>query len=246
MKDAISVDDVVRMAIEDLFPDQTIPDENNHLPDGSQHKAPDHLILDGAIAIERKSRNSVDQSQFYEKLREIAFEQGAPFWGVGRINLKVVLRQLPDPESATRKLTDFVMNQVTKTVRKAEKKFSEYERFVPRAGQLRILVIADNTEIREGTAAAEYFLGRKMGAISSADDRAAILDAIFYIKDPRFTLDEKDSYWFKALVRKRLGPNQMEKLNVFISGLHHRVAHYEPYFTSATNFSNSSLQICLV
>ncbi|MBB6301675.1 hypothetical protein [Rhizobium leucaenae] len=62
---------------------------------GRQHKAPDHLILNGKIAIERKSRNAIDQSQFYKKLQEIATQQGAPFWGVGRLNFKVIINQLP-------------------------------------------------------------------------------------------------------------------------------------------------------
>ncbi len=82
-----TTDDVVRMAIEDLFPDQAIPDENNYLSKGKQHKAPDHSILDGRILIERKSRNTEDNSQFYYKLVEIAKAQGQPFYGVGRFNL---------------------------------------------------------------------------------------------------------------------------------------------------------------
>ncbi|MGN7752328.1 hypothetical protein [Sinorhizobium sp. 22678] len=246
MTNLTSVDDVVRMSIEDLFPDQSIPDQHNHLGNGKQHKAPDHLILNGEIAIERKSRNVVDQSQFYEKLQEIAAQQGTPFWAAGRMNLKAVIRQLPDPEGATKMMTDFMMNQVMKSVRKAEKKFEEYEKFVPKDGQLRVLIISDNTEIKEGTASVEYFFGRKMGALSSTDDRAQILDAIFYIKDPRYTLDERDSYWFKALVRERLPADRVQKANGLAAALHHRIAHYEPYFQAASAFTHSSFRICLV
>jgi hypothetical protein len=67
-KPGISVDDVVRMAIDDVFPGQTIPDRDNRRADGSQFKAPDHAILDKRVLIERKSRNGEDNSRF---LREV-------------------------------------------------------------------------------------------------------------------------------------------------------------------------------
>ncbi|MBB4236452.1 hypothetical protein [Rhizobium esperanzae] len=246
MENTISVDDVVRMSIEDLFRDQLIPDEMNRLGNGKQHKAPDHLILDGEIAIERKSRNAVDQSQFYEKLQKIADQQGAPFWAVGRMNFKAIIRQLPDPDSATKKMTDFMMNQVMKTVRKSEKKFEEYEKFVPKDGQLRVLIISDNTKIREGTASIEHFIGRKVGALSSTNDPAQILDAIFYIKDPRYTLDERDSYWFKVLIRERLSADRRQRANGLAAALHHRISHYGPYFQAAGAFTRSSFRTCFV
>lgn len=243
---ATSVDDVVRMAIEDLFPDHSIPDQQNHLCKGKQHKAPDHLILGGEIAIERKSRNAVDRSRFYEKLQEIAKEQGAPFWAVGRINLNSVIRQLPDPASATREMTDFFMNQVMKTIRKSQKKFADYVKFVPRDGQVRVLILSDNTKIKEGTASFEYFIGRKMGAIDVNDDQAKIIDAIFYIKDPRYTIIEPDGHWFKAIVRKHLTAAQHESISCLVETLHHRISNYEPYIEAAKKFNLASLRICLI
>lgn len=246
MKDETTVDDVVRMSIEDLFPGHTIPDQNNHIRKGWQHKAPDHLILDGSVAIERKSRNAVDQSQFYEKLQEIAAEQGRPFWGVGKLDLKSIVRELPNPEDANKRMTDFMMNQTMKTVRTAQKKFAEYASFVPKQGQIRVLIISDNTTIREGTASVEYYLGRRMGALSALDDQATIIDSILYIKDPRFTRDEENGYWFKAIVRDRLDNDQRERASRLIAALHHRIMHYGPYFDTARSFRLSSLQQCLV
>ncbi|NTF87639.1 hypothetical protein G6L46_10935 [Agrobacterium rhizogenes] len=242
----ITVDDVVRMAIEDLFPDQSIPDQNNHVGKGRQHKAPDHLILNGKIAIERKSRNTIDQSQFYKKLQEIAAQQGAPFWGVGRLNFKAIIDQLPDPKDASQKMTDFMMNQVMKTMRKSQKKFEEYAQFVPQEGQARVLIISDNTEIRQGTAAVEYFIGRKMGALDAGDDQVKAIDATFYVKDPRCTIDEEDSYWFKAISRACLSQEKQQNVNGLASVLHHRISRYAPYASAANNFRNSSFRLCIV
>lgn len=246
MKNQTTVDDVVRMAIEDLFPNHIVPDQRNHIRKGWQHKAPDHLIMDGAIAIERKSRNAVDRSQFYKKLQEIATEQGYPFWGVGKLDIKAIIRALPDPEEANKRMADFMMNQTMKTVRSAHKKFVEYAASVPRQGQIRVLIISDNTTIRGGTASIEYRLGRRMGALPDFDDEFPIIDSIFYIKDPRFTLDEENSYWFKALVRNQLEHSQFSLVSNLSTVLHHRVMHYGPYFDAARRFKISSLQHCLV
>lgn len=244
--DLTTVDDVVRMSIEDLFPDQSIPDEDNYIGAGKQHKAPDHLILNGQIAIERKSRNAVDQSQFYEKLREIAEQQGAPFWGVGNINLSAVVSQLPAPDEANKKMTDFMMNQIMKSMRKSQTKFAEYALFVPNDDQARVLIISDNTKMRAGTATVEYFIGRKMGAINRTDDQLEAIDAIFYVKDPRYTIKEENSYWFKAVVRGRLPTTRRQNVDGLASALHHRIRHYAPYFEFAEKFAHSSFRLCVV
>lgn len=244
--DAITVDDVVRMAIEDLFPDHLIPDQNNQISKGRQHKAPDHLILDGKIAIERKSRNTTDQSQFYEKLQEIAMQQGAPFWGVGMLSSNNIINKLPDPKAATQKLTDFMMNQVMKTIRKSQKKFEEYAQFVPFDGQVRVLIISDNTEIKHSTAAVEYFIGRKMGAMNNIDDQANIIDAIFYVKHPEYTIDEVNSYWFKGVTRTSLPPEKRQYVDWLVAVLHNRISCYAPYAVAANKFRRSALRVCVV
>lgn len=246
MVDAIRVDDVVRMSIEDLFPDQTIPDENNQISRGRQHKAPDHLILGGLIAIERKSRNAIDRSQFYGKLQEIASQQGVPFYGFGKLNLKTIIRQLPDPDDATRKMTDFMMNQVLKTMRSSGKKFEEYAQFAPQVDQARVLIISDNAKIREGTAAIEYFIGRKMGVLNAQDDNVKEIDAIFYVKDPRYTIDEPNSYWLKALVRQFISDIKRQNVLCFASVLHQRISCYQPYVAAVNSFRNSAFQMCIV
>ena len=237
-----TVDDVVRMAIEDLYPNHKIPDEDNNVRKGVQHKAPDHLILDGKIAIERKSRNATDNSQFYEKLQEVAAAQGKPFFAVGRINHSAVIRQLPDPDDAKRKVTDFMMRQTMKTMRNSQKKFAEYGRYVPDPSRSSVLIISDNTTILGSTGTAEYFIGRKMGAINPDDDQTPDIDAIVYIKNPLYTLDVSRSYWFKALIRSAISQEKKLNVGIFVAALHHRVGHYAPFFQAARNFKNCRFQ----
>src|SRR5687768_4198449 len=91
----VDLDALVRQAIAEGFPTQTFPDENNRLPTGLRFKAPDHSLLDGKILVERKSRYTVDRSQFHDKLQQIAAKQGVRFEGYGTSNLGRVLDHLP-------------------------------------------------------------------------------------------------------------------------------------------------------
>ncbi len=242
----ITTDDVVRMAIEDLFPDQEIPDENNYLPNGQQHKAPDHSILEGTVVIERKSRNAKDQNQYYRKISQIAASQGMPIHAYGRIGIHAIIRALPDPEAATKQLMDFSMSQTLKTIKKARDKFKDYQEHAKIVPQIRMLIISDNTEIVESTATHEFFIGRKMGAIKLQDDRAETIDVIAYVKNPNFTHQAENSYWFKCLVRERLNSEQRTIVNSIISALHHRIGHYAPFYRAAHSPSMSSMKLVFV
>lgn len=230
-----TVDDVVRMAIEDVFPKQTIPDRDNFLPDGRQFKAPDHAILEGKVLIERKSRNTVDNSQFYYKLQEIAEDQGRPFFGFGTHNFGQIIKTLPDPEDASRKMVDFMLNQTMKSIRNAKRKFEEHARHAGDNGELRMLFISDNSEMAGSNASDEHFIGRKMGAYSEREDETGLIDAIVMIKNPAFVFDEQNSYWYKCLIKRRLDPSNSEIVNRVASALHHRISHYGPYRSDFLN-----------
>lgn len=241
-----TVDDVVLMALDDLFPGHKKPDTENYLPNGQQYKAPDHAILDGMLLIERKSRNAVDQSQFYEKLRTIASEQNSPFIGLGNINLAHVFQKLPDPELAKRKFTDYMMNQTLKRMKEARKKFESYVEAVNKSDQIKVLIISDNTEIRSATTSDEYYIGRKMGAINQSHDQIGIIDCVILIKDPRYAMDIERSYWFKFLCRNRLSKEDRKLVERFGLALHHRVGHYADFYAAASQFRNDAFRMTIV
>jgi hypothetical protein len=233
------------MAIEDLFPDQTIPDENNYLPDGNQFKAPDHCILNGSVLIERKSGNAVDNSQFYQKLSDIAKEQGHAFYGFGKFNLGHLIKELPDPAAASRKMTDFMLSQTWKRVSDARRKFEEYAAHCQNEEQSRLLIFSDNSTIKSSTAMHEYFLARKMGGFENSD-QTGIIDAIIFVKDPRLVLDEPNSYWFKFLVKGRVSKDAKDKLTQVVLNLHNRIAHYSDYLAAVRNARVGSFRVLLV
>lgn len=225
-----TVDDIIRMAIEDVFPDHVVPDADNFLPDGTQYKAPDHAILGGKVFIERKSRNAVDNSQYYYKLEEIAKAQGRPFFGFGLLNLGNIIKTLPDPDEANRQMVDFMLNQLMKSIRDARRKFEEHSRHIAEAGQLRILILADNSEISGANATEEHFLGRKMGGYDKAKDETGLIDAIIYLKHPKFVWDREDSYWFKCLIKGHLSPTDRDTISRIAAALHQRIAHHASFY----------------
>lgn len=229
-----TLDDVVRMAIEDLYPDQTIPDEHNYLPDGTQFKAPDHSIMGGAVLIERKSGNPVvTGSRYYKKMAEIAREQGKPFYAVGRFDMGQVIRSLPDPDLANRKLIDYMLNQTLKRIRQARRKFEEYAQHVNINDAACVLVYSDNSNLKASTAAYEYFLGKKMGGTKDEEDQTGRIDAICFVKDPRYVLRGPESYWFKCILKNNVSGERVKNVSAFVGALHHRIAHYADYHSSA-------------
>ncbi|MDX3927217.1 MAG: hypothetical protein QHC90_15620 [Shinella sp.] len=245
MTPKISTDDVVNMALEDIFPGHIKPDENNHITKGQQYKAPDHSILNGGILIERKSRNAEDNSQFYYKLSKIAESQGMPFYGFGKLNLAHVIQNLPDPEDATKRMTDFMMRQIMKRLGDARKKFEAHAQHVP-GDPLRVVIVSDNTNIKSSTAPETYYFARKMGAFDPDSDETGLIDAILLIKNPGCVLDEENSYWFKCIYKKRLSAEKRDLFSRLAGALHHRIAHYGPYFHTARSFKNCSMQMLVV
>jgi hypothetical protein len=226
-----SVDDVVRMALEDLYPGHRIPDTDNYLPSGDQHKAPDHELMGGKVLIERKSRNTADNSQLYRKLQEIASAQGQSFFALGTVELGNVIRSLPDPDAATRKLTDYSMSQAFKRVREAKKKFEGYHSHVQNDVAVRIVIVSDNSDLLATNDADEYFFGRKMGGAGNKDE-TGVIDAIILIREPAYVLDRVNSYWFKCLIKGRLPLADRMIVESVSMSLWNRIAHYEPYVSA--------------
>ena len=241
--EALSLDDIVRISIAEIFPGQTIPDDDNFLADGTQHKAPDHSVMAGKVLIERKSRNPSGDQSIYGKLQTIAAAQGAPFRAYGKINSGSIISSLPDPGAANRTMVDFLLGQTLIAVRKAKKKFAEYDAIKGVPGQIRLLVISDNSSIHESTAAVEQFLGRKMGGYDRSQDVTGIIDAIFFVKDPRLTIDEANSYWFKALAKATLHSDDFQLVSQIAGAIHGVVASNPRFSDAAQSFRLGSFRI---
>ena len=232
-----NVDDVVRMSIENLFPDQMVPDQENYRADGTQFKAPDHAVLNGKVLIERKSRNPRGGSNLYERLQAIAQEQGAPFRAYGKINIGNVISSLPDPTRANQQIVDFLLGQTMKIVRKAKLKFEEYHQERGEPDQIRILIIADHSDMMEATATTEQFLGRKMGGYDQTKDETGLIDAVFFVKHPALTIDEQNSYWFKAIIKRVLDGENRKLVEGIAATMHQRLSNYGPYNAAAGRFT---------
>ncbi len=143
------------------------------------------------------------------------------------------------------KMADFMMRQTMKSVANARKKFEDYSKHVP-GEPVRIVMISDNTEIRSSTATEEHFLGRKMGALAASEDETGLIDAIFFIKNPKFVFDDDNSYWFKCLVKRRLNKDNRELVENVSRAFHFRISHYEPYFKAATAFKTGYMRTLIV
>jgi hypothetical protein len=201
------LDEMVVAAILKLFPDGTAPDENNYSADGLQYKAPGHELMSGRVLIERKTLNAVDNSQFYAKLAEIAKQQGKPFFGYGRLNFANIIDALPDPEAAGRKMTDFMLNRLNKNVGASRKKFDSHLKHTGKLDCARIVLIMDQSEILMHTDWVEYFIGKLFIKQRSGKFNAGLVDGIIYIKNPKYVLGGKNSYWFKCLIKEEAQGN---------------------------------------
>lgn len=241
-----NLDFAVESAIHDLYPGHYVPDENNYLPDGSNYPAPDHLVCDDQVLIERKSLNSKDDGQLWRKVRSIASEQGKQFMGVGKVNVASIINQLPDPESANRKLADYCMNKVLTNIKLSLPKFKSYEEITKSFDKLAVLIISDQSEITSSTIAVEHYIGRKMGGYSRKEDKAGRLDCIMFIKDPRYTIKGERNHWFKVLIRDELSDARKRTLQDLSLKLHMQLFFHKDYNRAAEQFSGGKFRFVYV
>lgn len=221
-----TIDDLVKAAISDLFPDHIVPDENNVGEDGILFKAPDHAILDSRILIERKSRNTANDSKLYRKLQNIAKGQGQPFSAFGTINLGHVIQSLPDPKKATQSMIGYQTQKMLEKVKDARKQFDSFIENTGLVGPLCVLIYSDNTEITSTTEPDEYALGKKMGGFDESKDVTGVIDAIIFIKHPKFVIDKGNNSWFKCLIKSRLEHSELKLVNRLCSDLHLRLSQH--------------------
>ncbi len=217
---ASSLDEMVVVGITQLFPNAKTPDADNYLTSGLQHKAPDHEVMGGALLVERKTLNAVDDSQFYEKLVKIAARQGKPFRGYGRLSSASVIRGLPDPDAASRGMTDFTLNQLKKSVGEARKQFDSHLEHVGEANRARLVTILDQSEVPTFTDWIEYFIGNLFVKQRNRGFNAGLIDSIVYIKHPSYVLSGENSYWFKCLIKKEAAASATERILMFSQCLH--------------------------
>lgn len=219
MLNVIDLDDLVNRAIHSLFRNPVSPDESNYLPNGQQHKDPDHAVLDGKVLIERKSRTAIDDGAMYAKLSAIAAEQGRPFRAYGRISASRIIMGLPDPEKADREMADYVFGQFFKRVKDARRQFEEYRNFETFPPILRILILTVESNYRYSSSLYERNLGRKMGGYGDADE-TGLIDCIYVVLNPSQLMVEPRSYWFKCLMKSRLTEDQRVLANGIARRIH--------------------------
>jgi hypothetical protein len=240
----MNLDNVIEITIGEMFPGSTVPDSSNYLPNGNQYKAPDHSILGGVILIERKSRNAVDHSQYYNKFHEISKKQGSPMLGFGLFNLGSAIERLPDPDAASIEITDYFHSQIWKRIRETDKKFKAHREAVGGSDQTRILILSDESEIAGATSFTEHFLGRKMGGYGIDD--TGLIDSIIYVKNPKFVLDGVNSYWFKVLIKKRVSDDHVTIIKQISSKLHTEIKLLPEYTYETQKFQKCSFRPLLV
>lgn len=236
----ISVDDIVVMAIEDLFPDQTIPDEDNHLPGGQQHKAPDHAILGGRVLIERKSRNGSGNVKIKEWFDKESTKQNRKIHAYGMQNLSNLIAKLPDSRQANLAMIEFVLRQSLRSVKEARKKFEDHALYIDNSPRLRITILSDNTDTQSSNDFEERYFGGRMGGYSPDHDVTGIIDALILVRHPKFTIDGINSYWFKCLIKKRIVGADYEMIRKVADALYYRLASYAEYLPHLSSFQLGS------
>lgn len=241
-----NLDYAVESVIHDLYPGHYVPDENNYLPDGTNYPAPDHLVCDDQVLIERKSLNPEDEHKVIKKLTEIAVEQGSPFVAFGTVNSAALINKLPNPDAANYALADHMFKKITDNFRETRKKFTSYAQVTNSIDTINVLIVSDHAKIISSSMAVEHYIGRKMGGYKVSEDKADFLDCVIYIKDPRFSLQIKRGYWFKVLIRDKLSDVSKEILREFSLNLHIKLYHHKDYCRAAEQFSGDKLRFLYV
>lgn len=225
------IDNAVNVSLTLLDPFHTKPDEENYLIDGHQYKAPDHLMFGDKFIIERKGLNAVDNSQLYEKLKNIAASQGYKFVGYGIGNARKIIDMLLDPEKAARELVDYSNRKLMKHIRASNQKFEQHLAHSQIKDSNRIIIISDNRNWSEKTASTLQYICRKMGAFNKVDDETGLSDCIIYIKRPSYTIKSSKGGWFNILTKKKANQNQTISIKEFALSVCEKIVLAEPLYT---------------
>lgn len=199
----MSLDQLISEAIATLFPDHAIPDQNNKLPSGDQHKAPDFSLFEGKLLIEQKSRTHVDDGGLLKKIYAVAEEQGRPIRALGHVGLNQLVEMLPDPNSANRKISDYLLNKVMTRLSDARKQFEDYEKYQKVEPHVRIVVMTVETNYKHSNSIYEYRIARAMGGLDR-EDQISIIDAVLLFFEPSQLHQNDGSYWCNCLLKNRL------------------------------------------
>ncbi len=187
-----------QFSVEKLFPDFDRPDTENVLHGGVQYRAPDYSLMGGRLLIELKSINPT--KKVHERLEAISERQGKKAMIYGTANAESVFRNLPNPDAARTKLTDEIRNKVHKCLNAAKDQFSRFVPHQPYASPVRLVGITDNSsDALVNTEIYEYEIGRLLGGDSKARTKLGLIDAVVFIRNPKFVLPNQASGWFLYL-----------------------------------------------
>jgi hypothetical protein len=226
------IDDAVSCCICDIDPNFSIPDDNNVIDKSNKYKAPDFSINNDDILIECKSLNSIDNGQIFKKLGDIAKSEGKEIHGVGYANTNQVFKRLNDPESAARIIADYSNDRLLQHLKATRKKFEEHLNENPNTrNSVRILIVSDNRNWKESPSGINQFLGRKMGGVNDGNDISGLIDAIVFIKRPKYVLLNKKGSWFNCLYKSNTHTNNSYKIKQFAFNLAQKISLTEPIYS---------------
>ncbi|MBK8439926.1 MAG: hypothetical protein IPL38_10690 [Rhodobacter sp.] len=209
------LDEIVSCAISTLWPDHDIPDANNRRPDGSKHPAPDHFLRGLDVFIERKTLNPL-KKDIIAKANQIRRKEGLSALRVyGTVSSNQLFKGACVPNESIKRLNDYYTNQLRKTFRSVEKKFSAFFSEPKQAG-LPIFLISDSGLEMKDSGLLEYTIGRMM-QVQSGDLRLGHLAAALSLTLPAATRDTLDGHWAKVLVRNNLTESEKRTVDEVLS-----------------------------
>jgi hypothetical protein len=205
------LDVVVLRAIEKHFPGFEVPDEANHRPNGTKYPAPDHYLPTLNVFIERKTMNPIPKP-VWDKVNSIRGSNGmGSVRAYGLISSRQLFAEAESPEKAMGKLNDYVTNQLRKTLRSVEKKFSSFFRETQRLG-LPILIVSDSQPQNKDSGLFEFTIAKYMQG-QTGDELSGRIAATLWIALPNSTHNSVDGHWAKLVIRSRLSNEERQKID---------------------------------
>ncbi len=246
MSSNLDIDAFVALAIESLFPNHEKPDENNFNVDGSNYKAPDHALYGGAVLVERKTRNADIQKIIAKSIENISRQQNFTVNFMGQVPLAKIIKQYPNPDQANRQISDAIYDGILQSLRDANDKFRKYTSIIQKNDQLKIAIVSDNSAEMTSILSTSFFIWRKMGAEGNERDKLPFLDCVIIIRNPLYTVDCSDGYWFEVLLRDRTDSLGKSYAYDFVKYLHGYISNCTELRESVSKFTKSSLVIQLI
>lgn len=152
---------------------------------------PDYLCLRGLLVVEVKSLEEDAQQRIANVTEELEKREDWPVF-VGAWPINSIIRNMDDPETIKRKLTDRIGRAIVSHLKKANKQLAAHASTYPRSSQVRLVILINEDHEVYDPAVTVVVLQKALARFEGDVPMYESIDAVMYLTERHATQDGDD------------------------------------------------------